>query len=517
MAIPQGNYAAYKQTVNDSKLELGQFAKDVAQQEKDREAKKVLQAQERAKKQQEIATNFGQDYNTLADVVTGTKSIDEAFARGIGKARDLMGTIYKSIQTNPSLANDVNTQMKLQNLRNYSKTLKTSSDRITEFNTKLAAGVQDGSLSDWNSKYLNIADSIYRQSNLDIGVNADGMPIGATILVDNDGEPILDEQGGFIVEPLSLPQIMQGNGLPELVPQYNLAADAQAIGKDLAKRTKESVTGGFSTSTVQTWDSMKEDARALVKSYLGDSKNPSAEAKSIWTDIMGNEPKKLDANDLSQIEEVYLNSIKPFYDSTLEQDIDFNARNAAIKENNRVNEKKAEEDKNKAVSNFTVITDQDGTPQEVDLQGVSGDLSGKATAFSLPVDPKTKKSTVKVTGPSGSDVVISRVFLVDDGELAYEGFEYKSKSTGLPVGANIPNLYNYSGKLSKDVIEKGIGGGMSKNDNVLTSVAKYYGLNNEKELKELLKKKKETYNQGGKSYESMSADEKKEYLKNKYK
>jgi hypothetical protein len=494
MAIPQGNYTAYQQTTSDSKLEFGQMAKDVAQSEKDRRDKGTKLAKERQEQQQKIALNFNQDYSSLADVITGTETIDEAFARGIGKARDMMGDIYKQIQTNPSLANDVKTQMKLQNLRNYAKTLKTSSDRITDFNAKLATGMQDGTLSNWNQQHLNIADSIYRKSNLDISVDSMGRAIGATVQVDDDGEVVLDENGVPVVEQLSLPQVMQGGGLPTLIPEYNMAADAQAIGKDLGKRVKALDLGGFAQGEYQTFDFVESDARELVKGYIGNASSPTDMAKSIWADILGNAPKKLTESDMKVIEDAYVKTIKPFYDESTSELTDLGARNAALERQRREKEDAKKAQETKASSQFTIITDQDGRVEEEEFVGATGDIQGKAVSFALPTDPKTKESNTTVTGPNGNKMTVTEVHLLDSGELAYSGFELRGKVTGQPLDPNSSSIRNRdTGKLSSDVVRKKVGGGMDKDDKVLTSVAKAYGLDNEAQLKQMLEGKKESY------------------------
>jgi len=499
MAIPKGNYAAYQQTT-PTKFNFGEVAEDVAVREQAQKDRVAAQEKERLERQEKIASSYKSDASTLTDVITGTDSVDQAFIRGVSSASDKLLEIYKQIEKNPSLANDPETIMKIGNLNNYSKSLSTSSQGITDFNIKLAEGVQDGSLSGWNKKYLNVAESIYGKANLEIGVDEKGRAIGSTIQLDDDGEPVLDQNGQPILEDLQLPQKMMGQSFPELVPNYNMAADAQSIGKELGTRVKGGVVGSFGTTKSQTWEDIKEDARELVKSHLGSAKQPSVKAKSIWYDVMGNEPKDLEENDMAMIEETYLNSIKPFYDSVVENSIDFSARNAANKEANRKKEEEAKEKVVKAISDFTLITDQDGNLKVEEYIGVKGDIRGEAVQFALPTDSKTKQSNVTVMGPQGTRMEVTKVILLDSGELAYEGFEYQGKATGQSLDPDAVDLFDKgTGKLSNDVKRKKVGGGMDKNDDVLTSVAKAYGLRNEGELKALLKNKKDNYKKGGAS------------------
>ena len=238
MATPKGNYTAYQQT-SPTKLNFGEEAKNVAAAEEANQVKNEAKAAKNAEAQKGIATDFNSDLGTLTDVITGNDSLDEAFARGIGKARDMMGTIYEDIKRNPRLANDTKTQLKLDNLRNYSKKLKTSTDKLTEFNTTLADGMRDGTLSAWNGKHLNTGESMYIQKNFDVEVDLNGRPHAATVELDDDGELALGADGKPILSRINLTKIVDGNGLPELVPKYDLTTNARLIGKDLGKTRME--------------------------------------------------------------------------------------------------------------------------------------------------------------------------------------------------------------------------------------------------------------------------------------
>ena len=486
MATPKGNFTAYQQLTPTESPNFGEVARNVADREIAREAKEKAQSDKDRDTQKKISNNFKQDYDTLTNVITGTSSIDEAFGKGVAQARDRMGDIYKQIQSNPALGNDVSTQMELQNLRNYAKTLKISSDKITEFNTLLAEGSRDGSLSNWNKKHLNIADSIYRKSNLTVGVDHKGRAIAATVKVDDDGETILGKDGKPIVEELSLPQVMQGGGLPSLVPIYNMAEQAQSIGPDLGKKTVKKQDGSFSHIEYQNFEDIEGNVRSLVKGLIGNSSNPTDIAKSIWSDVLREDSSDLGEEDMKKVEDVYVNTIKSFYDETSKRETNLGARNSAIKEANRKKEVKSKDSlKQRVKSDFTVITDQDSKIEKKNFVGVSGDIQGMATSFSLPTDPKTKESSATVIGSNGNKVVVNEIYLLDSGELAYSGFELRGKITGQPVDPDGEDL----GNLSSNVVKNKIGGGSDTDDRVLTSIAKVYGLENEGELKNLLKSK----------------------------
>tara|TARA_R110002073_G_scaffold3315_6_gene22357 strand:- start:19385 stop:20890 length:1506 start_codon:yes stop_codon:yes gene_type:complete len=488
----KGTYTALSQTT-PTKLEFGQMAKDVAVEERARLERKAAKAEKEAARQEGIAQNFQTDYATLGDVITGTDSIDEAFARGIGKARDRMGEIYKQIQTNPSLANDVSTQLELQNLKGYSKNLKTSSDKITEFNTKLAQGVQDGTLSAWNDKHLDIGESIFRFNNLDIGVNAKGLPSGATVQLDGEGNMILGNNGQPIIEELNIPQVLGGGGLPELVPRYDMAASAMEIGPKLGARAVKDSNGNFMENEYQEFSAIEGGVRNLVKGIIGSVGNPTAEAKSIWTDVLGNRAQDFDEADMKEIEDAYVGSVQAFYDEKRSETKNYSAANTAA-ENYRKRLKdeadaKAAKDKLDAEqngnSNFTVITDEDEVPLMIEFQGVTGDIQGKGYRVALPYNSDTEKSTITVVGGAGKEVEVTELYLMESGELAYKGYQYDGKVTADDLESD------NAARTSKRILIEGVGGGKSKNDRILTAIAKSRGLENEGQLKKLVEEQVE--------------------------
>lgn len=491
----KGTYTAY-QALRPLEGDFGDTAEKAADRKIAADERKRLENERRTAKQKAISDSFQQDYNTLSEVITNNKSIDEAFARGVGEARDMMGGIYKQIQQNPALANDVDVQLKLQNLRNFSKNLKTVSTRYTDHATKITEGIQNGTISAWEDDKLNQVDSIFRQANLAVRPDwSTGLPIGATQKVDENGDPVLDEYGAKEVDDLNLIEVLDGRGLGELTNIYNMSEEAQTIGPDLGKRVIKKPDGSFSHIEYQLFEDIEPDVRNLVKGFIGDTRNPSPIAKSIWSDVLGNKSKELDDADMKEIEDAYTQTIKAFYDEKSQGTTDFSARNAAIKEANRKKEVKKLET---VASEFTVVTDQDENIVKEEFIGVTGDIQGMATGFSLPVDPKTKKDVAIVTGAEGHDVVVNRVYLLDSGELAYSGFELRGKVTGQPLEPSTELFDSGGGKLASNVIRRDIGGGMSDDDPVLTGVAKAYGLDNEGQLKKMLEGKVEAFNKKNK-------------------
>tara|TARA_R110002167_G_scaffold43330_4_gene130955 strand:+ start:5712 stop:7289 length:1578 start_codon:yes stop_codon:yes gene_type:complete len=522
MATPKGNYTAYQQT-SPTKLNFGEEAKNVAAAEEANQVKNEAKATKNAEAQKGIATDFNSDLGTLTDVITGNDSLDEAFARGIGKARDMMGTIYEDIKRNPRLANDTKTQLKLDNLRNYSKKLKTSTDKLTEFNTTLADGMRDGTLSAWNGKHLNTGESMYIQKNFDVEVDLNGRPHAATVELDDDGELALGADGKPILSRINLTKIVDGNGLPELVPKYDLTTNARLIGKDLGKREQKDENGNFSSYTYQTFDQAEIEARGLIKGMLGTAKSPTAVAKAIWAENMSGKAQDLDEADMKAIEDKYVDSIRPFYDELRNENIDYSARNTANKNAYDRTKDAAEAAAKKAEANVnqevTVITDQEGVAKTTIFDLNDGmNLIGEARSLALPVDAKTKRSDMTVVGDNGNEILIDQLHLMKNGDIGYTGYEYKGKASGQVLSpSEVVSFRNKdNGKLSSTVTEKKIGGGIKKGSTVMTQIAKALNLKNEGELKTLLQDRLESFDNASKAGSKKPLTEDQQAAVNKY-
>lgn len=488
--MPQkGTYTAYQQ-LRPIESDLGQIALDAAavrrQREREAEAKRAASAAARQEQKSNIAKGFREDYGKLTEVVTGNKSIDEALARGVGKARDFMGDTYKEIERNPAMYDDVNTSMKLANASNFSKNLKTISERYTEYAEKVGGGIMDGSLSGWNNETLNDLNSIFKDGNLDVSIDPEtGLPIAVFAKEDDDGEYIYDEDGEVVMERMNLLEVLDGRGLQDTPAKFDLAKHAQAAGKDLGDRMIKTEGGSFTTRELQTFDMIEPEVRKLAKGLIGTVKNPSDIAKSIWSDSLGRDRPpggEFTEADMLAIEDAYVNATRPFYDEKDKADVNFGARNAAKK---LAKEEAAEP----AGAIFEVVTDQEGNPANVQtLVGVSGDIGGGATAFSMPRDEKNKYSGVAVE-KNGKRFVVDRIYLTNSGEVAYSGYSIEGRSSGELID---PTDW-LSGKISASVTKPGFGGGADPGDKVLTDLARAVGLKSEAELKKMLQTTKDSF------------------------
>tara|TARA_R110000803_G_scaffold78075_2_gene143097 strand:- start:15600 stop:17093 length:1494 start_codon:yes stop_codon:yes gene_type:complete len=402
----KGNYTAF-QKLKPITTDFGDLVEKPVEAMKARDAAEL--AEDTAKKEK-LAKQFGIDYAGLVDVVTKTKSIDEAYARGINSARDSMGQIYKDIEKTPSLANDVKSQIKLQNLKNYSKNLKLVSDRYTEYATRVSTGMGDGTLSNWNSDVLSDLDSIFTQANLDVKVDPEtGLPIAVTAVLDKNGQPTGE------LREINLVEVLDGRGLTNTVATFDFQASVSEIGASAGKDLQKTVNG-FSHIVRQDFEDAEEGVRNMVHEVLGNEINPSAIAKSIWSDAMGKDPKKLTTVDMKSIEDFYVKSIEVFYDEKHQKTTDFSAQRDYTKD------KEAKE--KEAAGGLQLRTDEDGTPTKENLVGVSGDLQGPALQYTLPRKGKDGKKKDFIIGIKGQNQKITDLYLTDGGKIAYEVTNY---------------------------------------------------------------------------------------------
>lgn len=453
-----GTYTAL-QKLRPITTNFGEIVEGAVFKEERRTALKKAEEEARKKEKSKIASQFEMDYDSLFDVVTKTKSIDEAYTRGINSARDVMGVIYKDIERRPSLANDVVTQIKLQNLKNYSKNLKLISDRYAEYASTVGKGMQDGSLSQWNKDTLSDLDSIFRQANLDVRVDPEtGLPIAVIAELDENGVAT-----GRLKE-LNLIEVLDGRGLTDTVETFDFQKSIEDIGTKLGKREVKT-SSGLSHIEYQRFEDIEPDVRTMVSGFIGNEINPSPIAKSIWSDRMGEDPKDLTKEDMKRIEDFYVASIKGFYDEKNKQTVAFGAIEARRKG-------RREEEKETGLG-LQLRTDEQGRPLTGGLTGVSGDIGGAAFSFTLPKDI--------VFGVKGQKKLIDNLFLTGAGKMAYEGTSFIGKKTGELID---PKDF-LSGKVSGEQVTKQfVGGGLSTSE--LNNIARDLGYRNAAELKKEL-------------------------------
>ena len=157
MALQKGTYTAL-QAIKPLATDMSGIISDAFDRKLRREALEeqkaarmaadaAAKAKASAESRKELRTAFNTGYDKLVDVVVGTKYIDEAMGRGVGAAKDLLGTTFEAIKDDPSLLDDTATQMRIGNLKQYSTNLATISKAYQERGTVLAEGLKDGTIS----------------------------------------------------------------------------------------------------------------------------------------------------------------------------------------------------------------------------------------------------------------------------------------------------------------------------------------------------------------------------------
>jgi hypothetical protein len=430
--------------------------------EDDLARKAAAKAEEDANKKakSELANKFGETYESLEEVITKTKSINEANARGINSARDLTGDIFKAAETDPTVMNTMEWQMKKANLNNFSKNLKLVSDRYTEYATTLSAGMQDGTLSGWNKEQLNDLDSIFRKANLDIRADREtGLPIGVIAEVDDDGEAT-----GKLKE-LNLVEVLDGRGLNQSVNTFKFKDSITEIGSDLGQRLVKEVGSNLTHIEYQKFSKIEPDVRKMVRGFIGNEGNPKDVAKSIWVDQMSGDIKDLTAADMKRIEDFYVNGIKGFYDEKNMTTKDFRTGY------NYSRAKKTDDDE--MGLGIQLRTNEAGEPDTEPLTGVAGDIRGESFQFTLP-------GPIRL-GIKGENREISNLFLTPDGKIAYKETVYKGKVSGDKI--NPVNVYE--GTVSGEyVTTERVGGGLNTTE--LNDIARELKFPNTKALKDAL-------------------------------
>lgn len=447
--------------------DFGQIALDAAARLEAQKAAKKAEEDAVKKAKAKIAKDFGQDYEGLVEVVTGTKSINEANARGINSARDSLGQIHKDIQSNPSLANDAKIQMKRANLLNFSKNLSLVEDRYTKYADFVGKGMQDGTLSDWNSNILSDLDSIFRQANLDIKDDPEtGLPIAVIAVLDENGQPTGE------LKELNLIEILDGRGLSDTVNTFDFQKSVQDIGGKLGKREVKTPSG-FSHIEYQKFSDIEPEVRAMLKGFVGNEKNPTDIAKSIWSDMMAEDPKELDAADMKRIEDFYVNSVKGFYDEKNKKTTDF----GAIEKRATVKRKELEE----TGGGIRLRTDEKGKPTKRNFVGTGEDLQGPAHEYTL-----GKKV---IFGLKGENRLVTHLFLTETGKVGFQEDIFTGKISGDKL--NPQDILDNTIKSGEYTKKRRIEGGFNTDE--LNDLARKLGFNDAGELRVELERVRDDY------------------------
>jgi len=395
----KGTYTAYQQ-LTPIKEDFGQIAKeDKANFDKER----ALRKQEDKDAQAEVDKLI---FNPLGDQQTGVETLDDALYHGIRNMNKLRYDDWKKARNDPSYAKSDEYLAKTANRANYAKNLKVFTDKYSEY----AKGVTDmgGKLSGWNADAMKEVNAFFNEEKVMFKENKYGEPIAMIAEIDPEtGQFELNEDGSQKYTESSLAQVMKGTGIYDIVPEVDIVANVKSIGDILGDDLKD-VKKGWTITTKQEWASKEAGARSLVESELGSSKNPTALAKRLWADEMGNSKANWNEDSFKAVSDKMLEKVKATYDEKLKVAYNYAGENALSASN-----RKTDQD---VVTPSVTPDSNTGVPVISKIPGLTNNESGYSVSFGKGV--LTSKT-------EGSSEMIDNVWVTEDGKM----YATKKKAT----------------------------------------------------------------------------------------
>ena len=390
-------------------------------------------ALEKAEKDKAEAERKSILFNPLGDESTGVETLDDALFKGIRDMNKIRYDDYTKARNNPSYAKSDEYLAKTANRANYAKNLKIFTDKYSEY-AKRVTGM-GGDLSGWNSDAMKEVNAFFNEEKVQFGENKYGEPIAMVAVIDPDtGEYELNEDSSQKYTETSLAKVMKGTGMYDIVPQVDTVASVKSIGDILGSDLKD-VKSGWTITSKQEWANKEAGARSLVQSELGSVKNPTALAKRMWADEMGN--KKADWNDASfdAVSDRMLDKVEATYDEKVKKAYNYAGLNAASARNAK---------KNEDVITPSVTPDSNtGEPLVAKIPGLKG-KDGYSVSFGKGiVTAKTE----------GSSETISNVWVDLDGKM------WARKTVATKVNKEAKSIMNENGEFDiNKLIDLQLGG-----------------------------------------------------------
>ena len=392
-------------------------------------------AQEKARARSErLAKEAGVSLSTLNEVISGIKSIDQANALGVSKARDFMYDIYKQIEADPRKAADVEYQLKLANARGFADKLSKAQNAYATFAKDFSEGYGKGTYSKWNQGRMNQLSAIFERNDFTVDIDDNGNPVAIVKNGENDYERI------------NLVDVLDGRGLGGVVNTYDFDKETTDLADNLGKRLTLNPQGAF-TIEEQTFDSHRNQVSELADGILGVGSRPSDVAKSIWSDTLGKSKAEFTGSDkdMQEIKQAFMDSVESKYDTLYKRKYDAARANVGL----RAREQRRKATKDKGLTTVEVRTDvETGRPLREGLQGATEDIGGAATSFSLgePIS----------FGVGNREKKINSLYLTDAGKIVYEGEE----KTGTRSTTDIVT----GERTTEPVFETVVGGGLNQDE-----------------------------------------------------
>jgi hypothetical protein len=426
----KGTFTAYQQ-LTPIKEDFGQIAKeDKANFDKERALKK----QEDKDAQAEVDKLI---FNPLGDQQTGVETLDDALYNGIRKMNKLRYDDWKRARNDPSYAKSDEYLAKTANRANYAKNLKVFTDKYAEY----AKGVTDmgGKLSGWNADAMKEVNAFFNEEKVMFKENKYGEPIAMIAVIDPEtGQFELNEDGSQKYTESSLAQVMKGTGIYDIVPEVNILANVKSIGDILGDDLKD-VKKGWTITTKQEWASKEEGARSLVESELGSSKNPTALAKRLWADEMGNSKANWNEDSFKAVSDKMLEKVKATYDEKLKIAYNYSGENAAAG-------RAAKKDKD-TIRPVITPDSNTGAPVIAKIPGLTNNESGYSVSFG---------DGVLTSKTEGSSELIDNVWVTEDGEM------YATKKKATKASKDAVSVLDENGEIDNaKLVDIVLGGGGS--------------------------------------------------------
>ena len=474
----KGTYTAL-QRLKPIETDFGAIAK---QEQNDFNKNRALEKQDKEKAQAELDKIT---FNPLADQSTGVESLDDALFKGI---RDMNKTRYedwKMARSNPAYAKSDEYLAKTANRENYAKNLKLFTDKYTEYAKSLTA--MGGDVSDWNQDAMKEVNAFFNEEKVMFTENKYGEPIAMVAVIDPEtGEFELNEDGSQKYTETSLAKVMKGTGMYDIVPKVDVVATVKSIGDILGDDLKD-VKTGWTITTKQEWASKEEGAKSLIQSELGSARNPTALAKRIWADEMGNSKADWDENAFEAVTNKMLEKVKATYDEKLKVAYNYAGENAAAGRQAKANEN--------VVTPSVTPDSNTGVPVLAPIPGLEGEKAKDGYSISFGKGVLTAKT-------EGSSELIKNVWVTEDGEM------FAVKLVATKTSKEATSVIGEDGEIdTSKLIDMSLGGGGSSSgwkveektvkisETDFTNLAKNEKVKNEqnrnykdgKELKEYLK------------------------------
>lgn len=430
-------------------------------------------------------------FNPLGDQSTGIGSLDDALFKGIRDMNQIRFVDYKKAKNNPTYAKSDEYLAKTANRANYAKNLKIFTDKYAEYAKSVTA--MGGELSGWNQDAMKEVNAFFNEEKVMFKENKYGEPIAMVAVIDLDtGEYETNEDGSQKYTETSLAKVMKGTGMYDIVPQVDTVGAVKSIGEILGDDL-EDVKKGWTITSKQEWVNKKEGARSLVQSELGSVKNPTALAKRIWADEMGNSKADWDEAAFEETTNKMLEKVKATYDEKLKIAYNYAGENAAVG-------RQAKRDEGVIIP--VVAPDSNtGIPVIAQIPGVEG-KKGYAVSFG---------NGVLTSKTEGSSELIDNVWVTEDDEM------YATKKVATKVSKDAVSVLDENGDIDNaKLVEIAMGGGggstgwkveevtekvseteftnLAKNGKVKNEQGKYYkdGKQLKDDLKEQIKKMPKT-------------------------